>query len=158
MANVVIRTLYCIREATGTDMGVNIAIANLPGTLPAATGLGSIDAAVKAVPGLIAAIDGARGDPDDLYLTTSTERGLGNKVWPTDRETMPVGTGQSTAPNLALSFDGSLNVSLWDYDSGSRDDLLGSITVEESELGNELLKKAASDVEGSIYYVHCRVY
>jgi Ca2+-dependent lipid-binding protein len=71
---------------------------------------------------------------------------------------MPVGTGQSTAPNLALSFDGSLNLSLWDYDSGSRDDLLGSITVEESELGNELLKKAASDIEDSIYYVHGRVY
>jgi Ca2+-dependent lipid-binding protein len=66
--------------------------------------------------------------------------------------------GQSQNPNLTLEFANNLNVSLWDYDTFSNDDLLGSITILESERGmGDLAKLASSPVESSAYYVVYRV-
>jgi len=51
-----------------------------------------------------------------------------------------------------------MNISLWDYDSFSDDDLLGSVTILESEAGTgDVAKLASSVVEGSAYYVVYRV-
>ena len=153
-----IKMIYCVSAATGVDSGVNQAIVNLAPTLDAGT-LGAdssvaIRTAVNAVPGLLEAIDTARQDPDDLYVTTNTAGGVANRVWPAEAETQPTQAGQSQNPEVALDFSGNLNISLWDYDSGSGDDLLGSITVLEAEAGQgDIAKLAASPVESSAYYV-----
>jgi hypothetical protein len=158
MATAKVNMIYCVSAATGVDGGVNRAIANLAPSLPLATlGIDSqtaIQTAIAEVPGLLQAIDTARQDPDDLYVTTDTTGGVENRVWPREHSTQPTQAGQSQNPDLALPFTGNLNISLWDYDSGSGDDLLGSVTVLESEAGQgEIGKLAASPVESSAYYV-----
>lgn len=158
MATAKVSMIYCVSAATGVDGGVNRAIADLAPSLSGEALSGDSEAAIKtainAVPGLIEAIDTARQDPDDLYVTTDTAGGVANRVWPTASETKPTQAGQSQNPRLELEFSGNLNISLWDYDSGSGDDLLGSVTVLESEAGEgEIAKLAASTVESSAYYV-----
>jgi hypothetical protein len=80
------------------------------------------------------------------------------RAQPGPNQSRPMRATNSVAPNVVVSFSGSQNISLWDYDSGSRDDHLGSITILEEEKGYELFKLASSPVEGSAYYVHYRVY
>jgi hypothetical protein len=49
----------------------------LPGEL---AGTPALDA-IRTLPGVIGAIDTARGDPDDLYVTTDTAGGRGSAIW-----------------------------------------------------------------------------
>ena len=158
-ANATILNIWCLRQATGTDFGVNQALADLAPTLKLDE-LGGIplEQFVRSLPGVIAAIDSARSDPDDLYVTTDTAGGLDNAVWPGSGQTVPMQAGQSVAPGIGISVDFSQNVSLWDFDTVSADDLLGSVTIFESEQGaGELAKLAKSDVESSYYYITYRV-
>src|SRR5262245_24567504 len=154
-----ISTIFCVQQATGTDMGVNDAIASLPEKLlpPEINGVAIVDA-IRAIPGVISAIDAARSDPDNLYITTVTQAGNENAIWPGPGQRVDVQAGQSFTPNLSLDFTDSQNISLWDHDSPSDDDLLGSVTMLSSEQGvGEIAKLARSQVESSAYYVVYRV-
>jgi hypothetical protein len=155
MATATLLLLYCVKEATGTDLSVIEAIASLPEKIvPSELGFSNVLDAIQSLPGVIAAIDMARSDPDNLYITTSTEGDIGNSIWPGSGNTQDFQAGQSNSPQIAIEFSFSLNISLWDYDTSSSDDLLGSITIFESEQGQgEITKKASSVVEGSYYYV-----
>jgi hypothetical protein len=155
MTTATITMIYCVQQATGTDFAVNEAIAGLPEKIvPAELGVSNLLEAVQSLPGVISAIDTARSDPDDLYITTSTVGSVDNAIWPGPGSTVPMQAGQSQAPQFGVDFTGSQNFSLWDRDSISDDDLLGSVTVLESEQGSgEIAKRAASNVEGSVYYV-----
>lgn len=65
---------------------------------------------------------------------------------------------QSASPDLTIDFDHSQNLSLWDYDDVSRDDHLGSITIEAAEVDEgDTGRLAHSRVEGSLYYMVYRV-
>jgi hypothetical protein len=87
-------------------------------------------------------------------VTSDTAGGVDNAIWPGAGTTQDTQAGQSHNPNLALEFSDNTNVSLWDYDWASDDDLLGSVTIYESEAGTgEIAKLASSAVEGSAYYV-----
>lgn len=157
-ATATILNLWCLRHATGTDLGVNEALAGLVPSVPLAdlggTALGDF---VKSLPGVIGAIDSARSDPDNLYLTTDTSGGLDNSIWPPDRGTVDTQAEQSHSPGVTVPVSFSQNLSLWDRDVLS-DDLLGSVMILESEQGaGELAKLAKSDVESSYYYVTYRV-
>jgi hypothetical protein len=68
--------------------------------------------------------------------------------------------GQSQAPGLSVPIPFySQNISLWDYDVVSADDLLGSITMFELDRGlGPITKKAYSLVEFSCYYVTYEVF
>jgi len=155
MPTATITTIYCVQQATGTDFAVNEAIAALPEQiLPAEYGGLPALAAIQALPGVVGAIDTARADPDDLYVTTNTNGGRENAVWPGSGRDVQMQAGQSESPGITVEFSGSQNISLWDYDSVSDDDLLGSVTILESEQGQgEITKLARSTVEGSGYYV-----
>lgn len=162
MATATINMIYCVSAATGIDGGVNRALTSLAPVLNVGElggdSLNAIQTAINALPGLLEAVDQARQDPDDLYVTTNTAGGLDNAVWPGNQRTQPTQAGQSQSIRLPLQFSGNLNVSLWDYDSSSDDDLLGSITVLEAEAGRgDIAKLAASAVESSAYYVVYRV-
>lgn len=65
---------------------------------------------------------------------------------------------QSVAPGFQVEFVTTQNVSLFDYDSVSRDDHLGSITIPANEQGQgPQARLASSSVEGSVYYIIYRV-
>jgi len=147
--------ILCVRHATGTDDAVNQALAGLADMIGLEE-LGGLPLAefVKSGPGVVEAIDTARSDPDQLYVTTDTAGGLANAVWPQDGGTVDMQAGQSVSPGVSVPVDNSQSISLWEYDSVSDDDLLGSITILESESGvGEISKLAKSEVESSFYYV-----
>jgi hypothetical protein len=151
-------TVYCVQAATGVDGAVNQAIANLVEEIWPDQFGGNLLDGIRAAPNVIAAIDAARSDPDDLYITTGTAGGMSNAIWPSAGSHGSVQAGQSFTPNLSIDFENSQNLSRWDYDSGSDDDLLGSVTMLASEQGSgEVAKLARSMVEGSAYYVIYRV-
>lgn len=157
-ATATVLNVWCLRQATGTDFGVNNALAGLAPSLALGQLGAPLEDFVRMLPGVIGAIDSARSDPDELYLTVDTAGGLDNAIWPGGGTTIDIQAGQSRTPHVKVSVDYSLNISLWDYDSVSDDDLLGSITMFESERGQgEIAKLAKSDVENSYYYVTYRV-
>lgn len=155
-----VRTIFCVKEATGTDLGsifqsVVEGLSQLP---PLISSEIPVEQVIQAVPGLVGAIDAARSDPDNLYITASTEGELSNAIWPLDDNdeptTVDIQAGQSVAPDVSVDFEFSQNISLFDFDTVSADDLLGSITMFESDQGaGPLTKLAVSKVEGSAYYI-----
>jgi hypothetical protein len=157
MRTATITTIYCVQQATGTDMGVNHALTALPEKIVPGAFMPVLEA-IRALPGVIGAIDVARSDPDNFYVTTNTNGGRQNAIWPGPGGDVQMQAGQSVAPQLPVQVSGSQNISLWDYDSTSDDDLLGSVTMLESEQGQgEIAKLAKSMVESSFYYVVYRV-
>ena len=78
MPTATIKMLKCVQAATGTDLGVNNALARtLPGAIiPSQLGVDPLTAIVNT----IGAIDAARTDPDDLYVTVGTATGRDNAV------------------------------------------------------------------------------
>lgn len=157
MPTATIQTIRCIRSASGIDSGVFDALA----TLPAVVAPGEIEAViatVRALPGVIEAIDAARADPDNFYVTTGTSPGRDTALWPSSGEEIEMRPDQSVNPDVSVDFETTQNLSLWDYDSVSRDDHLGSITIEAGEQGQgEIGRLASSQVEGSLYYIIYRV-
>lgn len=153
MPTATIQTILCVRSASGIDSGVFEALATLPiQVLP-----GEIDAlisTVRALPGVIEAIDAARNDPDNLYVTAGTDTGRESAIWPGNGEDVDMRPDQSVAPGVTIDFENTQNLSLWDYDDVSRDDHLGSILIDSAEQGQgEIGKLASSRVEGSLYYI-----
>lgn len=160
MPTATISTVFCFQPASGIDGPVNSAILNLvPNAFALDDPLGRPTAdVIKAMPGVLQAIDNARTDPDQLYITTDTAGGRANAIWPGPGAMQDMQAGQSNDVDLTLDFNHSLNLSLWEYDSGSADDLLGSVTLYASEQGSgDQVKKAYSTVEGSCYFVTYRV-
>lgn len=153
--------VYCVHAATGTDLSVNEALAGLAGNevISLSSIGGSVADFVRSIPQVATTIDEARGDPDDLYLTTDTAGGLDRAIWPGNGSTGSVRTGQTQPLGVTVPVNGVQNLSLWDYDSASRDDLLGSIRIEEAaERGaGPIAKLAKNDAEGSAYYVTYQV-
>ncbi|WP_369166756.1 hypothetical protein AB5J49_02180 [Streptomyces sp. R28] len=158
-ATATILDVYCVHAATGTDATVNEALGALAGKVPLnEVGVSSAQAFVQSIPQAIAAIDAARGDPDDLYITTTTSGGVDGAIWPGNGSTGSVNSGQTQPLGVSVPVDFVQNLSLWDYDSASDDDLLGSIRIEESEQGaGPIARLASSPAEGSAYYVTYRV-
>ncbi|MER6957251.1 MULTISPECIES: hypothetical protein [unclassified Streptomyces] len=154
-ATATILDVYCVHAATGTDSTTNEAIAALAGTIP--VGGNTLHDIANSIPAAVAAIDASRDDPDDLYITTSTQGDVSQAIWPGNGSAGSVGSGQTQPLGVTVPVEGVQNLSLWDHDL-SGDDLLGSIRIEESELGQgPIAKMASSPVEGSVYLVNYRV-
>lgn len=153
MPTAFIQQIRCVRSASGVDSGVFEAFAKLPAKI-APGELEEVIRAVESLPGVVEAIDAARDDPDNLYVTNTTQPGRDEALWPGSGEVIEMRPGQSAAPDVSFDFEGSRNLSLWDYDTVSRDDHLGSIMIdaieaEQSDIG----RLASSQVEGSVYYI-----
>jgi hypothetical protein len=153
MPTVTIQNLLCVRSASGIDGGVFEAFAQVPSTfLP--DQMSAIIASIRSLPGVIEAIDAARSDPDNIYMTTSTNKGRANAIWPPQGVDIDMLPDQSQEINLSVDFEFSQNISLFDHDPISSDDHLGSIMVKADEAGTgSRVGKAASQVEGSIYFI-----
>ncbi|MGW2723433.1 hypothetical protein [Streptomyces sp. NPDC001492] len=95
-ATATILDVSCVHAATGTDATVNEALGVLAGKVPLSEfGVRSAGDFVQSFPQAIAAIDAVRGDPDQLYITTSTSGGVDAAVWPGNGSTGSVNSGQT---------------------------------------------------------------
>ncbi|MFI9772210.1 hypothetical protein ACIHJG_35910 [Streptomyces sp. NPDC052415] len=160
-ANIV--ELWCLKPATGTDFGH--LTPSLQGLLSGfekifvdETGQ-AVAATVKAIPGLVTALDEVQADPDNVYLTVNDSSGLDNSVWPGNGETRDMNKGQVAHPSLAIPFDFSMSLNLWEKDSFlDDDDPLGAIRIDKDDVDRgHIAQVASSEVEGSFYYVTYRV-
>ncbi|MFD3875507.1 hypothetical protein [Streptomyces sp. NPDC058623] len=69
---------------------------------------------------------------DDLYIAIA-----GEKVWPYYGNYEQIGEGEEKLIGGARrAFQGTVEVGLWEYDSGSADDKIGTFTAYESSLGD----------------------
>jgi hypothetical protein len=162
-ATATFKMLYCVQAATGTDFGAIQALAGIPEKLDLASFDGDLIRGVAAaIPDVVAALDSAGDDPDELFVTTSTEGELENAIWPEpdgagEQTPVPIRAGQSVTPFVEIEVRFSQNVSLWEADLGflsSDNDLLGSITILESEQDEgDIAKVASSTVERSVDFV-----
>ncbi|MFG1948103.1 hypothetical protein [Nonomuraea sp. NPDC048826] len=150
-----IQQVWCLRHATGTDTGVVEGLADLaPVKLLSELDGGALADFIKGLPHVVSAIDSARSDPDDFFITTTTSGHLDESIWPPDHTTVEMQADQTQTPNVDVPVQFSQNISLWDFDDISDNDLLGSITVLESEAGaGSIAKLAKSEIESSYYYV-----
>jgi hypothetical protein len=152
-----IQALVCIKSASGVDIGVFHAFAQLP-TPILPSGIDATINILKASPGVIEAIDAARADPDNLYVTLQTGADRDRAIWPGPGQDVDMLPGQSARVGISVDFEFSQNVSLFDYDTVGSDDHLGSVTILADEQGQgDIAKLASSIVEGSAYYVIYRV-
>jgi hypothetical protein len=157
-----IKTVFCVRSATGTDTALNLALVNalrgLEPALPASSLVLGLRPTLEGLANVVAAVDTSRSDPDDLYITLGTVGDRGQAIWPGPGTCTEVQSAQSFDMNQSYEFADSMNLSLWDYDDVSDDDLLGSITIYAGESGQgDQTKLAKSEIEGSAYYVTYRV-
>ena len=164
-AQLIIRAIECKSVSTGISPGVLNAIFKplaavtqalistaLPGDLSEASKL------IAAIPDVAQAIDSAGGgDPDDLYLSLSNQPKRDLAVWPAPGKDYDISKGQVVRPNLKLDFSNVIDVNFWEYDSGSGDDFLGRLTVNESEAGGVKTKIVYNPDEGNIYVVEYEV-
>ena len=164
-AQLIIRAIECKSVSTGISPGVLNAIFKplaavtqalistaLPGDLSEASKL------IAAIPDVAQAIDSSGGgDPDNLYLSLSNQPKRDLAVWPAPGKHYDISKGQVVRPNLKLNFSNVIDVNFWEYDSGSKDDFLGRLTVNESEAGGVKTKIVYNPDEGNIYVVEYEV-
>lgn len=163
----------CLAVASGIDQAALTEVLNLSGdvTAAAANAVGTSDPAVSAglnaatsvlrrVPAVAAAIDAARQDPDQLYLTRGNAEGRGNRIWPYGKQHERILNGQSAQfnnLNLPLGPIHRLNIGFWEYDSGSGDDYLGTLTIDPSSPVGRKVQLVTNPVEGALYLVDYEV-
>jgi hypothetical protein len=138
--------IYCVRHASGVDGGVVAALTNLPGELVGSDyGVPLLDA-LAGLPAVVTAIDTARDDPDNLFMTFGSEN-ISDAFWPAAGQYRNLQAGMSAQIQLDFNVDYSQNVSLWDRDFPSGNDHLGSVTIFASDapLG-EIAKLAKNPV------------
>lgn len=117
----------------------------------AAGGAGTAVSAVKL-------LDGQFSGQDDLIVNVN-----GQKVLPTTGNFQKMEQNQVIKPNLKVSFDKTATISLIEYDSGSDNDDLGSITVHSNAFDivtpgkdyrvEDAIVLAPREEDGSVYYV-----
>ncbi|MEU8679521.1 hypothetical protein [Streptomyces sp. NPDC048560] len=164
MPTATIVELWCVKPATGTDFGhltphIQGLLSGFEKIFIDETGQAVI-ATVRAIPGLVQALDEVRADPDSVYLTVNSASGLDNSVWPGNGETVDMNTGQVAHPSIAIPFDFSMSLTLMEKDSGilNSDDPLGTIRIDGDDTDRgHVAQVASSNIEGSFYYVTYRV-
>lgn len=159
----------CIKPATGVELdavrflegfvqggqmvttmgGPLLSMAGPKGKIAAGVLEGSLTA-VETGTRITRLIDSSRS-PDDLYVILDDR-----KVWPSSGGHKEVRGGQSVAINALGSGTGRHTITLMEYDSGSGDDLLGSITFEPARPGL-LTFQVVSTEEDSSYLVEVLV-
>jgi hypothetical protein len=164
----------CVTAATGVDVAAFKGITDLIADAAKAAARvlessrpdisAAIDAAgavVRGVPEVAAAIDAARSDPDQLYLSMSNTQGVHKRIWPLDREVSEVHSGNFVSLSdvrVPLNQKRTVSINLWEYDSGSGDDPLGTLAFAWSDGLGKNVQVVASAVEGSMYIVAYEIH
>ena len=126
--------------------------------------LKAMAAAFTALPEVIDTIESSRDDADDLYIGLNSERGNDGAFWPrpNDQSDVAIRGAPVAMPGLegmvpyvlGLSKNQqTISINLFDHDTGSRDDHLGSVTFSLGDLGKGPLKTLMiSDKHGGVVY------
>lgn len=137
------------------------------GLLLQAAGAGSkgLSAVMNKLPAVIGAIDESRDDADDLYMSLSTERGHEAAFFPvfgdyTDRFSPGVSVGLEGVSGRVVPYifgvdpnRDSISVTLFDHDSSSRDDIIGSFVFSKNDAGKgKLAALSISEKHGGVVY------
>lgn len=188
---VVMNELLPYMVSSGTDNDVNESILGIVSAYYSAVGDGMSEAGANAtdprmqalltagsasakgtsavadkLPALIGAVDEARDDADDLYMSLSTERGHEAAFFPafgqyTDRFSpgVPAGLEGVTGRVVPYIFGvdprrDRISVTLFDHDSSSRDDILGNFVFNKKDAGKgELTTMSISEKHGGVVYI-----
>ena len=169
MPTLIIHAIDCKVHSTGVDQAVvqsainviagaaKVGAASAPFLGPVGGAVGAALTAaselILAIPGLIAAIDAAGDSPDQLYLSLSNDPDASQRIWPLPSENYEIRSGQIVRPNLIIPFTNVIDITFWEYDSGSSDDFLGRLTVDTSHAGGVRYQLVARPSEGNIYVV-----
>lgn len=86
---------------------------------------------------------------DNIYLTIE-----GNKVWPEGEKYVDIQEGKAVNVGYHTAFSEDVTVELREYDDHSRDDLLGSVTVNKLALGHGV---GQANGDGGAYDIHYEV-
>lgn len=176
-----IRVIKCVSTEDGVDTNSLEAFANVArlwaeagshilGAIPdarakALSGVAALEAKLAAaLPNLVSAIDHDRNDPDQLYIAVGNEPGT--SMWPKvgaasdnnyEIRTDGIWTGDFKLLPINLSANRDMSFSLWEYDTGSPDDFLGSFIVRPAEIGKRVAKLVVGHVEKSAYIIEYEV-
>lgn len=179
----IIESIQCIKPAGGLDAAGSTGFAAL-GAAIAAAGTAALGAAtivttggaatamvVPVGPGALVAaagggagtavtatkfLDGEFSGQDDLIVEVNGKQLL--PILPTSSKFQPMVAGQTLETNLKASFAGSARISLIEYDSGSDNDDLGSVTIPGgTSYSSKAFILAPRKEDGSIYVVTYKV-
>lgn len=149
-----------VQQALGLSSEVANAAGNVLGNVPnpKAQLVGkALEAGAKVlekIPGLVDAIGQAGNYPDQLYMTFTNQPGIEKRFWPQPGKYYDIYAGQIVRfDELRYPLTQPLDVSLWEYDSGSGDDQLGSFAIEKDTAPGSSVITVTSASEASIYLV-----
>ena len=167
-----LRSIQCIAPASALDFAVVEAalalsqealdsfgkeLSNAPDPRAQAVG-GAMEAAAAVlgtIPNLAKAVADAGTWPDELYLSYGASRDAENQIYPTDGGTLAFAENDIDDPEYAkifLPLGGSpVQIVLWDRDSSSPDDNLGSLMVAADAAIGDYACILRSAKEGSVY-------
>lgn len=175
MATLKITNIKCEKPSSGVDSGLVGTLSGIAGgavgVVGAAATVGTAGAAgpvafaaagavISQTPALVNAISGWRGDPDNLFLSTSSSssNAQAHKIWPSESH-KDMNAGNEIQPNVSLDFSGQVKITFWEKDNfggwfDSADDDLGNFYVSESDVGKGLQWRFVSNPdEGDLYTV-----
>ncbi|WP_232667458.1 hypothetical protein [Pseudonocardia sp. TRM90224] len=155
MATATVIRVWCLTSSAGVE--ALDAFAGLDRTIrPEQLDGLVLDEFVMAKPGVATAIDNARPEPDNVFLTVDTSGDIDQALWPGAGGTVDMSAGQSVWPGVSVAAPATL--SIYDHDRISASDLVGAVTILLDESGaGEITKLAISVAERSAYYVTYRV-
>lgn len=149
-----------VSQAIGLSSDVAAAAANVLGKTPnpKAQLVGqALEAGARiltVIPGLVDAIGKAGNYPDQLYLTFTNQPGVEKRFWPQPGKYYEIYAGQIVRFDEArYPLTQPIDISLWEYDSGSGDDQLGSFAIEKETDPGTYVTTVTSASEASIYLV-----
>ncbi len=180
MATLLIHAIECVavsdskltpeaKDAINTSIDITATIATAVG------GYGAIVAgALKIGKEIFNAIGDIGEGPDQLYLNLSNQE-REHRIWPLLTEyyevqsnqkitelssksivinmPFPVSVSVPMVGPLKINFHNEITVNFWEWDSGSSDDFMGRLSVNESSLGKMMLQVVGNADQGSLYTV-----
>ncbi|MCT7978957.1 hypothetical protein [Laspinema olomoucense] len=149
-----------VQQAAGLSSAVSAAAGVVLGNVPnpkaqlVAQALNAGSAVLEKIPGLVDAIGKAGNYPDQLYMTFSNQPGIGKRFWPQPGKFYEIYAGQIIRfDELRYSLTQPIDISLWEYDTISSDDQLGSFAIEQDTAPGAYVVTVTSASEASIYLV-----
>lgn len=107
---------------------------------------------------LMEQLDKKYSGSDDLYVKMG-----GNKVWPSSGESTSIKSQETKSIGQTVTFPDfpgeteTTTIELWEYDWGSGDDHMGTLTIPDSHPDGSFTYLVTSSGEGSAYEVNITV-
>ncbi len=124
----------------------------MSGAVPIAVAGAGVVALTQASAATINAIAQNHGGEDQLYVKVN-----GRKVWPGGKWT-PCKSQREHALNLVYDLTSTVELALYEWDSGSSDDFMGHVRIDPSAPVGSVSALVAHEPEASVYVVNYEVF